>query len=207
MSAWWALVVGAYALGTFPTAQLVGRFAGHDPTREGSRNPGATNVYRIAGRFPGATVLLGDVMKGLIPALVGLLVEGRALAVACGGAAVVGHMFPVQRRLRGGKGVSTLGGMTWVLWPLVAAGGLVAWAAIVKSTGRSSLGAIIGVPLLTVGVALVGSDGWEIAFMGAASAVVVARHHGNIRRLVRGEEAAITPPVASAGTETAESAA
>lgn len=201
------LVIAAYALGTFPTAQLIGRVAGHDPTREGSRNPGATNVYRIAGRFPGATVLLGDVVKGLLPALVGLLVGDRALAAACGGAAVVGHMFPVQRRLKGGKGVATLGGMTWVLWPLVAAGGLVAWVLIVKATGRSSLGAIIGVPLLTVGVALVGSDGWEIAFMGVASAVVVARHHDNIRRLLRGEEAAVTPPVGRAGTGAAESAA
>lgn len=198
MSAWWLLVFASYALGTFPTAQIVGRLAGHDPTREGSLNPGATNVYRIAGRFPGATVLLGDVVKGLIPALVGLLVEDRVLAVACGGAAVVGHMFPIQRGLRGGKGVSTLGGMTWILWPLVAAGGLVAWVAIVKATGRSSLGALIGVPLLTLGVVLVGADGWEIAFMGGAAVVIVARHHANIRRLLSGEEAAVTAP--SAGT-------
>ncbi|MEQ8716380.1 MAG: glycerol-3-phosphate acyltransferase [Acidimicrobiales bacterium] len=198
MSGWWLLALASYALGTFPTAQIVGRLAGHDPTTEGSRNPGATNVYRIAGRFPGATVLLGDVLKGLIPALVGLLVEDRALAVVCGGAAVVGHMFPIQRGLRGGKGVSTLGGMTWVLWPLVAAGGLVAWVAIVKITGRSSLGSIIGVPLLTLGVVLVGADGWEIAFMGGAAAVIVARHHSNIRRLFKGEEAAVTAP--SAGT-------
>src|SRR5690349_18914145 len=105
--AWIVVAVGAYAAGTFPTAQLVGRRLGRDPTREGSGNPGATNVYRTAGRRAGLMVALGDVAKGAVPTAVGYLVDGRPLATVAWAAAVAGHVAPVTRRLRGGKGVAT----------------------------------------------------------------------------------------------------
>ena len=88
------VVIGAYLAGTFPTALIVGRRAGRDPLREGSGNPGATNVYRVAGRRAGLTVAFADVAKGVLPTVVGYLVEGRGLATAAWAAAVIGHIGP-----------------------------------------------------------------------------------------------------------------
>src|SRR5207249_3926010 len=112
------LAVPAYFLGTFPAAQVVSQRAGRDPTREGSRNPGASNVYRLAGRRAGLAVFAGDLAKGLVAAGVGLAVGGRPLGMLCGAAAVLGHVFPVTRGFRGGRGVATAGGLALVLFPL-----------------------------------------------------------------------------------------
>ena len=103
----WLLVVPAYLLGTFPTAIVVGRRVGRDPTAEGSGNPGASNTFRTMGRRAGATVLVGDVAKGALAAALGLLSGNRAVGVAGGLAAVLGHVAPATRRFRGGKGVAT----------------------------------------------------------------------------------------------------
>ena len=115
-----ACVAGAYLLGTFPTARLASRRRGVDPTGAGSRNPGATNVYRTAGRRAGVLTLVGDVVKGATAAGLGWAVGGHGLGVACGVAAVVGHVAPLTRPSRGGKGVATVAGMALVLFPLAA---------------------------------------------------------------------------------------
>src|SRR3954471_22016442 len=91
------LLALSYLLGTFPTALIVARLTGHDPTTEGSGNPGASNVYRLAGARAGLAVFLGDAAQGAVAAGVGRAVGGPPLALACGLAAVVGHVFPVFR--------------------------------------------------------------------------------------------------------------
>ncbi len=186
---WWLLVPASFLLGAFPTAQLIGRLAGHDPTAEGSGNPGASNVYRVAGRRAGAAVLVGDVLKGFIPAAVGVAAGGRALGLACGIAAMFGHIFPVTRGFRvGGKGVATLGGACWFLYPLVALGLITVWAVLVGTLRMASVGSLAMIVLLPLGVALRGRPGWEVAVMAGAAAVVLVRHWPNIRRIVRREE-------------------
>ena len=85
------LLALSYLLGTFPTALIVARLAGHDPTKEGSGNPGASNVYRLAGAQAGMAVFLGDAAKGAIATGMGRAAGGPRLALACGIAAVVGH--------------------------------------------------------------------------------------------------------------------
>src|SRR5436305_11412567 len=110
------IVVVGYALGTLPTAVLVGRRSGHDPTHEGSGNPGASNVYRTVGRRAAAVVLAGDLLKGAAAAGLGWALAGHTVGVATGAAAVVGHVVPPWRR--GGKGVATSAGMVLVLFPL-----------------------------------------------------------------------------------------
>jgi glycerol-3-phosphate acyltransferase PlsY len=100
------VVALGYLLGTIPTAELVGRRAGHDPTLEGSGNPGASNVFRTVGARAGALVFAGDVVKGMVATGIGLAAGDRMLALVCGAAAVVGHIAPVTRRFRGGKGVA-----------------------------------------------------------------------------------------------------
>lgn len=186
--AYLALILGAYLLGTFPTAQLVGGSRGVDPTRSGSGNPGATNVYRTAGRRAGALALAGDVLKGAIPAAAGLAVDGRPLGVACWVAAVLGHVFPVTRRLRGGKGVATAGGGTLVLHPLIALLLVVLFIGVVRVGRTASLGSLAMAIALPVMVAVAGRPGWEVAAAAAVSVLVVARHTDNIRRLLRNTE-------------------
>lgn len=193
MSAWWLLVPLAYLLGTFPTAHLVGRLVGHDPMSEGSCNPGATNMYRVAGRSAGALVLLGDLVKGLAPTLVALLLAGRPVAMGCALAAVAGHIAPLTRRLRGGKGVATYGGASLAMWSFAALGAVVLFLVITKWSGRPSVGSLVAVPLLPVGVGIqvaFGSVGWwEPVLLSAVAMVIMAMHWRNIVRLSRGEEA------------------
>lgn len=192
----WLLVLCAYVVGMAPSAGIVGNLVGHDPTREGSRNPGASNMYRIAGRNAGAIVLLADVAKGALPAALGLAVGGRELGIACGIAAVVGHIFPAIRGFRGGKGVATFGGMTLVCWWWVGLVGLVVWLGALRVSRKASIGALIAIPLtvalVAVSVAVSDRSSWEIVAAGAIGTLIVIRHHGNISRLLRSEEVSVT---------------
>lgn len=205
MSAWWLLVPLAYVLGTFPTAHLVGRLVGHDPMNEGSCNPGATNMYRVAGRGAGALVLLGDLVKGLAPTLVALLLAGRPVAMGCAVAAVLGHIAPLTRRLRGGKGVATYGGVSLAMWSFAALGAVVLFLIVTKWSGRPSVGSLVAVPLLPVGVGIQVAFGsvrwWEPVMLAAVALVIMAMHWRNIVRLARGEEARL-PNVFTRGQAT-----
>jgi len=182
------LVVASYVLGTFPTAILVGRRRGLDPTREGSRNPGATNMYRVAGKRAGAMVLAGDMLKGVAAAGIGWLVDGRPLGFACWAAAVVGHVFPVFRRFRGGKGVATAGGGVIVLFWYVAAICVVVFVVTVKLVRRGSVGSLVIAILVPVLAAAFGRPGWEVAVSAGVCLLVVGRHWSNLQRLVTGRE-------------------
>jgi glycerol-3-phosphate acyltransferase PlsY len=180
------VVVVAYLVGMFPTAQLVGRRTGRDPTAEGSGNPGASNVWRLSGRRAGAIVGLVDLLKGAVPTLVALLAAGRPVAHAAWVAAVAGHVWPVTRRLRGGKGVATAGGGGIVLGPVIGilCSGL--FLVTVKLGRIAALGSIaiaVGYPVLA---AIVGRPGWEVATAVGVGAIVVIRHQSNIRRLIGG---------------------
>jgi glycerol-3-phosphate acyltransferase PlsY len=181
-------VVGSYLLGTFPTARLASRRRGVDPTVAGSRNPGATNVYRMAGRRAGVLTLLGDVMKGSAAAGLGWVVGGHGLGVACGVAAVLGHVAPLARPSRGGKGVATVAGMALVLFPLAALVSAAAFGVVTALTRTVSLGSIAAVVVLPVAAGVLGVPGWEVAALVMCAALVIARHRANIGRLWRGEE-------------------
>jgi glycerol-3-phosphate acyltransferase PlsY len=185
------LVVAGYVLGTVPTALLVGRRTGVDPTASGSRNPGASNVYRTSGRRAGALVLVGDLLKGAIAAGVGLAVGGRGLGLACAAAAVLGHVAPVTRLRRGGKGVATAGGGILVVFPLLAVAAVAVWAVVVAATRRASLGSICAVTSGPVIAAAAGQPGRYVAGLAAVAGLVVARHADNIRRLAHGQEPAL----------------
>lgn len=189
---WWLLVPASYVLGGFPTAHLIGRLTGTDPSREGSGNPGASNMYRVAGRRAGAVVLIGDILKGLVPTVLGYLADGRPLATACGLAAMLGHVAPVMRGFRGGKGVSTLGGACMVLHPAVSVAALAAWLVVMRLFRVASVGSLVMAAVLPVGVALRGRPGWEVAAMAGATVVIFIRHWSNIVRLVRNEERALS---------------
>ena len=188
----WLAVVPAYLLGTFPTAILVGRREGRDPTVEGSRNPGASNALRTMGRRAAALVLLGDAGKGALAAGAGWALGGRTVGAACGLAAVLGHVVPVTRRFHGGKGVATLAGMGAVLLPAPMVVLAVAWGAVAKLSGLASVGSLLLAAGLPVGAAVTGRPVGEVAAVAVAGAVVIARHHENIDRLRQGRERSLT---------------
>lgn len=183
-----ALLPLAYLAGTFPTAHLVARARGHDITTEGSGNPGASNVYRVLGRGPAALVFLGDIAKGSLPALAGLLLWGHAGAYVLGIAAVLGHVYPATRRFKGGRGVATAAGMAFVVYPLVSLGLMVVFFLVSWLTHKASLGSIVIALALPPLVWATGEDLWEVAVLGGVSLLLLARHSANLRRLVHREE-------------------
>jgi acyl phosphate:glycerol-3-phosphate acyltransferase len=183
--------VVAYALGTFPTGILVASREGHDVHEEGSGNPGASNVYRVAGFRAGAVVLIGDALKGAIAAGVGRGLGGPVVGLIVGGAAVVGHCFPLQRWGRGGKGVATAGGVGVVVFPWLAVALTLIWFLIARVLNKASLGSLavlVAAPLVVVAV---GRPAEEVWLLVAMCLLVLARHHANIRRLIKGEEGSL----------------
>lgn len=183
-----AVVVMGYLVGTFPTAQLVGRRMGFDPTKSGSGNPGASNTTRVGGARAGALVLVGDAGKGVLAAGLGYAIDGRTLAWLAGAAAVAGHMWPVTRRLRGGKGVATAAGVGVVCAPLGFLALGVVFAVVAKILDMAAPASILVAVLMPVGVWTLGQSGLEIAVAGGIGLAIVVRHRENIRRLIDGTE-------------------
>ena len=181
------LVPVAWLLGTFPSAQLVGRAHGRDILREGSGNPGASNVHRLLGWRSGALVLLLDFAKGALAAGAGLAIGGRAGACILGVAAVVGHTYPLYRK--GGKGVATAGGALVVLYPLIVLGLAVEWVVVARLLHKASLASLLGAVLFPIVAAATGwYEPWEIIVLSALAILVITRHFGNIQRLLRRQE-------------------
>jgi glycerol-3-phosphate acyltransferase PlsY len=189
----WLVVVlapVAWALGTFPSAVLIARAHGHDVLAEGSGNPGASNVARLAGWRAGALVLLLDFAKGAAAAGAGLAVYGRVGAYVLGIAAVVGHTFPIYRK--GGKGVAAAGGMLVVLYPLIVLTLAVVWALIARVLHKASLASLLCTIAFPVAVGVMGYDAREVVAVSALAVLVLVRHAANIRRLLRREEIDLT---------------
>lgn len=191
MGAGAGLLALSYLLGTFPTALLVARLLGHDPTMEGSGNPGASNVYRLAGARAGLAVFLGDAAKGAVATAVGRAVGGPQFALACGISAVVGHVFPLFRGFRGGRGVATAAGTVAVLEPVVAVPFVAIWLLVARLTGKASVASLVVIGATPVVVFALDRPAWEKAGMIGLAGIVVARHAGNLVRLARGDEPAL----------------
>ena len=178
----------AYLVGTFPSAGLVARTRGHDVQREGSGNPGASNVFRLLGWKAGLVVLLLDIGKGAGAAGVGAAIDGHRGAFILGVAAVVGHVFPVTRRFKGGRGVATAAGVMAVIFPLEIAVLGVVWFGIARGLRKASVASIVCSIAFPVIVAVRDGSALDLAVTSGLAALIVARHLANVRRLVRGEE-------------------
>ncbi len=181
-------LVIAYLLGSIDAGVIVPRLMGVDIYQHGSGNPGASNVMRTLGKKAGAAVMLVDALKGLFAALIGTALAGDVVGFWCALAAVVGHVFPVWHRFRGGRGVATAIGAVLFLEPwfgLVLAVGWGATVALTKTASIASLGAMV---VYVPGFALFGWRGWALLAAALTAALVVVRHAGNIRRLLGGSE-------------------
>lgn len=185
-------LVASYLVGAIPTSFIVGKvFRGIDLRQVGSRNLGATNLYRTMGWKYAIPVGLFDVAKGAIPvAVFGAQLTSPALfPVYCGIAAVVGHVFSVFVKFKGGKGVATAAGMILALAPLALLAVSVVWAVTVWLTGYVSLGSVLGASLYPVAAELLHPDRPEpLWFDIALAAFLVFKHRSNLQRLIRGTE-------------------
>ena len=182
----------SYLLGAVPTSYLAGRlFRGIDLRQHGSGNLGATNLYRVLGWRFAVPVGLFDVAKGAIPVVLFApqVSASQRVALACGIAAVVGHVYSVFVRFRGGKGVATAAGVMLGLAPLAILALLVVWALVVFTTGYVSLGSIVAAALLPLAVFVLHPDARELLpVIALIAAAIVWLHRANIRRLLAGTE-------------------
>jgi len=192
----------AYLLGAFPTAIVLSRaFWKTNIRAHGSGNAGATNAWRVLGWRAGLPVLLIDVAKGAAAAgLVPLLPFGPApvdpatLGILCGLVAVLGHVFPVYTKFRGGKGVAAAAGMLIVAAPVPVGLAAALFALVLFTTGRVSLGSILAAWSLPAFVLLLpvswvgGCPPALIGLVAALAVFITITHRPNIVRLVRGEE-------------------
>jgi glycerol-3-phosphate acyltransferase PlsY len=182
------LVPVAYLLGTFPSASLVARRSGVDVTKAGSGNPGASNVTRLLGWKAGALVLVLDAAKGAIAAAMGLAIDGHRGAWILGVAAVVGHVFPVWRRFKGGRGVATCAGVFLVVYTLLTIALGIVWFVVARVLHKASIASLVCAIAAPVAVIAWGGSVLDIAVVSGVALLVIARHAANVRRLVRGEE-------------------
>ena len=206
------LILGAYFLGAVPFGVLIGRARGVDIREQGSRNIGATNAGRVLGRKWGYLCLLLDILKGLLPTLAAsfVLVERPVTAamllhwISVGLAAVLGHVFPIYLRFRGGKGVATTIGVALGIFPYytVAIGAaLILYAVVRFVTGRVSLGSLtlaVAFPAaffvyLRVDPEMSLAVFWPLGVVAVLlGLLIIVRHSGNIGRLLRGRETSVS---------------
>ena len=182
------LVPIAYVLGTFPSAILIARANGIDISTFGSGNPGASNVTRALGWRKGMWVYVLDAGKGALAAGIGLAVDGLPMAYWCGAAAIVGHMFPVFRHFKGGKGVATGSGVLLIVQPILAPLAVGLWWVITKVTGKAALGSVIAVALVPIGLVAQEKPAWEFVAVACVCGLILVKHADNIVRLIRREE-------------------
>jgi acyl phosphate:glycerol-3-phosphate acyltransferase len=186
-------LVASYLLGAVPTSYLAGRlFRGIDLRQHGSRNLGATNLYRVLGWRYAIPVGLLDAAKGLVPVLVFAprVSSSELFALVCGLLAVLGHVFSVFVGFKGGKGVATAAGVMLGLTPAALGVAALVWALLVYLTGYVSVGSIAAAVIFPLAVYLIEPpDRPAILWLDVAvAAAIVWLHRANIKRLLKGTE-------------------
>jgi glycerol-3-phosphate acyltransferase PlsY len=190
----------SYLIGSIPTGLVLARVTGSEDIRKsGSGNIGATNVTRLLGKKLGILTLLGDVSKAVVPMLAahwyyvksGTPVSPKDMDLAvslCGGAAFLGHLFPIYLHFKGGKGVATALGVFIVLEPLAVLISLFLFIAVVYFSGFVSVGSLMVSALLTVWIWLLGGSPNHVFLAFFIGMLIWFKHADNIRRLLEGTE-------------------
>jgi glycerol-3-phosphate acyltransferase PlsY len=180
----------AYVIGSVPFALLLARrWSAVDLRRVGSGNLGAANVFRASGATAGVLVAVLDIGKGALSVTLARYLSHEAAAPAAAGlAAILGHIYPVWLRFRGGKGVATACGVFSVLTPVAMAPALAVFALTVWLTKYISLGSVLATIALPPIAYLAGSPAPAFGSAAAAAALIVFRHRSNLLRLLRGDE-------------------
>ena len=191
----WSILacIGAYFLGNINPAILVSRVLGGkegDIRKQGSGNPGTTNMLRVYGKKAAGVTLLIDVLKGVVAVLIGRAIGGEPLAYLCGFLVEIGHMWPVCWGFKGGKGIATGLGILLAISPVY---GLLELAIAVvafvttKMVSPGSIAAAIGLPILAHFFA----PGF-FWYALALAVIVIYKHRSNIKKLIHHEESKIS---------------
>ncbi len=188
------LMLFGYLVGAIPFSYLVARTQGVDLRTVGSGNTGASNVWRALGFRFFVVALIGDILKGWLPTFVAYSVFERTptVTIAVGVCAMLGHVFPVFMRFRGGKAVATSGGVMLGFAPVLTITAAIVWAIVYKVSGYPSVASLVdAVVIALVGTAM-GMFGALaapfVAFLWLVVVVVFYLHRANIGRLMRGQE-------------------
>lgn len=184
------LIIASYFIGSLsPAIVLCKAKYGVDIRTLGSGNAGTTNVLRNYGKKMAGITLLLDAVKGIVCYLAGYLIcDSYEIGLACGLAAVIGHIFPVYYGFKGGKGVATTLGLCLVAVPKAALVAVAAALIVMAVSRRISLGSLLGILIFTVTVAVMGYDVFVIAWALIITLIIWIKHRGNIKRLLSGTE-------------------
>jgi glycerol-3-phosphate acyltransferase PlsY len=186
-------LAASYLVGAIPTSYIAARLlAGIDLRQHGSKNLGATNLYRVLGWRFAVPVGLFDAAKGAVPVLVfaPMVSTSELFALISGITAVLGHVYSVFVGFKGGKGVATAAGVMLALTPLALGVSLVVWMALVFLTGYVSVGSIASAAVFPLAVLLLEHPSVpEILWLDVAVAAgIIWLHRANIQRLFKGTE-------------------
>jgi glycerol-3-phosphate acyltransferase PlsY len=185
----WVFVIG-YLLGCFPSAVVFSRLFKNDDVRKyGSGNPGASNTFRVFGIGLGGLVMIADILKGVLAALIGSWILGLAGMYYGGLMAVVGHNWPITLKFKGGKGVATSFGMALVIMPVWSIAVALVFAVVLLISRYASLGSLVATICLWV-ITLLQYAGNTTLFLAVTLLTVMIfwRHRTNIDRLLKGSE-------------------
>jgi glycerol-3-phosphate acyltransferase PlsY len=187
------LVLAAnYLLGSMPSAYIVGRLKGIDITQHGSGNVGATNAFRVLGKWAGLVVLIIDCLKGVIGVLLARQVGNPWFVIIAALVVVAGHNYSLFLKFKGGKGVATAAGIFLVLAPGTVLAALFVFITVVAVSKYVSLGSLVTAATLPIIMMLIGEP-LPVRILGAVVAIfVIFRHTPNIKRLLAGKENKIT---------------
>ena len=181
-------VIIGYLFGAIPTALIVGKKSKIDIRKHGSGNIGGTNTFRVLGKKAGFIVAIVDVLKGIIPAYIGLKIGGELIAIFAGFSASIGHSYSIFAGLKGGKSVATSAGVMLILSPLSILAAIIIFALVLFTTKYVSLSSMLGATTVAVTLLFMeGSLALKLAGIFFASFIII-RHHSNIRRLLQGTE-------------------
>ena len=183
----WILL--GYAIGSVPFAFLLARRAGIDVRVAGSGNVGAANVVRTSGLPLGMTVMALDIVKGAATVLAAYAAVGSMQSMAAAGAAaVVGHVYPIWLRFHGGKGVAVAAGAFAVLAPVATVAATLVFVTAVGVTRVISLGSVAATLALPPAAWAAGAPASVLIAASGIASLILFRHRGNVRRIVRGTE-------------------
>ena len=199
-------LLAGYAFGNIPNGYLYAKAHGIDIYKEGSGNPGSTNILRTLGKKAGITVLLMDIAKCMLPIFFMVLYfkpeneDIKSLILMTTGiGAILGHNFPCIPKVKGGKGVACTGALLIALSPLYTLCLLLFFILVVLITGYVSLGSMLAITVFFLSVVFFGKTSLLFPFSGAVylpmcalsfllMAMLIFQHRGNIKRLLNGTE-------------------
>ena len=185
-----SLIIFAYLLGSVSSAVVVCKLMQlEDPRTQGSNNPGATNVLRLYGKKAAIPTFAGDVLKGVIPVIIGKLLNAPDMILAgIGLAAFSGHLFPVFFKFQGGKGVATLVGVLFGTHWILGLAYMATWLLVVLAFRYSSLAGLTAAATAPIYTAFVLNSPWFIASNMLMAILLFWRHTSNIKKLISGKE-------------------